>query len=425
MTKRTRTILFFICVILFALVSPAIVLYSQGYRIDLESKKITKTGGIFLKAEPKQAEIYLDGELAAKTNFITGSVYIENILPKNHKIEIKKEGFFSWEKNLQVEEGRVAEAKTIVLFQKNPNFATLTEGVEKFWFSPDGKKIIFKENIKTKNDWALKLYDLEKNIKSHLINGSAIYSKGIDLISLEWSQNSKELYLAAGLKEQEKNYLLRLDKVPTAVTERKIQNAPENILTYQKIDNDIYYLDDSGFVYKSDSSFSPGQKINEEAFPVRQETEYKLNVFPNYIFLQEGPTLYLFNRDSKSFEKFFEGIKGLKISPDSKKIAYFSDSEIWILFLEDRFEQPQRKAEEKMFLARFSEKIRDVFWVNGDYLIFNAGNNLKITETDNRDKTNIYEMGGFENPEIYFNATDNKLYILSDEKLYQSAILIP
>lgn len=83
---------------MFLLIAPSIVLYSQGYRIDFENKKITQTGGLFLKISPKQADIYLNGKLSRKTDFFFGSALIENLLPKKYKLEIKKTGYQSWKK---------------------------------------------------------------------------------------------------------------------------------------------------------------------------------------------------------------------------------------------------------------------------------------------------------------------------------------
>jgi len=494
MTERTRTILFLICFALFVLTAPTIIFYSQGYRIDLNpppgGKTITQTGGLFLKTEPKQVEIYLDGKLKKKTDFFFGSALIENLLPRKYKIEIKKEGYEPWEKNLEVKEKEVIEVKNIVLIPENPNFSILTEGIKEFWFSPDGKKIILKENPPAggENGWALKLYDLERNVKSHLIDDKDVYPKGCDLLSLEFSKDSKEIYLNIGLqptlhppasgspKEQEKNFVLGLDKVPPVLTERKITPQTEDIVTSQVFNGENYYLDNSGHLFKSSSKakngderkfidypsaakgedegeafIDYGEKLTEKSFPVKAETEYKLNIFPDdthpppYIFLRENKTLYLFSPNSKSFEKFFENASFLKISPDLKKLLLLSDYEIWILFLKEIVSQPQRKAGEQLFLVRLSEKIGDCFWLNSDYLIFNAANKIKIAEIDDRDKINIVDIAEvdelpfisthrplseeearvFENPEIFWNQFDKKLYILSGENLSQSGKLLP
>jgi len=157
MTKKTRTILFLSFLTLFLLLAPAIVLYSQGYRFDLENKKLSQTGGLFLKVLPKQAEVYLDDKLSKKTDFFFGSVLIENLLPQKYKIRVRKEGFYAWEKNLEIKEKQVAEAKNIILFPENPKFNVLFSEVEKFWFSPDQKKLVLLENDVQSGLWALKL----------------------------------------------------------------------------------------------------------------------------------------------------------------------------------------------------------------------------------------------------------------------------
>ena len=324
MTKRTRTILFIICVILFAVIAPLVVFYSQGYRFDFEIKKIVQTGAFYFKVLPRGVEIYLNGKLIKKTSVLTSSALIENLLPKSYEIQIKKEGYRFWQKNLEIKEKQVTEAKNIILFPENPKLEILIKNVGDFWFSPDGKKIVIYESAAASppsSNWNLKLYELEKNIKSQLIQEKDIYLRGANLLNLEFSDDSKEIYLNIGMKEQEKNFVLELNKFPPILTERKISSISENVVASQSLNNKIYYLDNSGYVFKTDSSpdffqKGTGLKINAKPFSVQPETEYKLRVFQDYIFLQEKKSLYLFNQGSKSFERFFDGISDLKISPD-------------------------------------------------------------------------------------------------------------
>ena len=422
MTKRTRTILFIICLALFLIVAPSVIFYSQGYRIDFKAKKISQTGALFLKVWPKDVEIYLNGNLKKKTDFFFGSALIENLLPQKYQVRVEKEGYFAWEKDLEIKEKEVVDFKNIVLIPKNPNFKILVKGVNNFYFSPDGKKIILKE-IENER-WALKLYDLERNIKSHLINEGDISKKGAELFDLKFSADSKKVLLEVGLKEQIKYYNLEIEKTPPVLTEIEeplptFDTIPlPNIVTYQSFNKEIYYLDKLGHLFKN------GERLTEKPFPIKPETKYELFIFKDRIFLQEDKILYLFNPSSKSFEKFFEGINSLKISPDFKKIVYFSDFEIWILFLQEKFDQPQKEAGEKLFLTRFSEKINQVFWYTSHYLIFNIGEKIKIAEIDERDRINIVDLAEFENPEIFFNQIDKKLYILSAGNLYSSEKLI-
>jgi len=443
MAKRTRVIIFLVCSFLFILITPSIVLYSQGYRIDLENKKFTQTGGLFLKILPRQTDVYIDGKLNKRTDFFFGSVLIENLLPKKYKVEVKKEEHHSWEKTLEIKEKEVTEDKNIILFPQNINFSVLASQVEQFWFSPDQRKIILKE--KEEPGWVLKLYDLNKNIKSHLIGQEDISPKEAQLINLDFSEDSKKIYLEVSAgeesklssspfavtreKEEIKYFTLEgFDGVKPLLTEGESPSPPiKDIVIYQQVDNDIYYLDNFGHLFKN------GVRVTAMPFLIKQETEYVLEIFQGFIFLRElNGDLYKFNPDLKVFENFFERINSLKISPDNKNLVYFSNHEIWILFLSDKNDPPQKKAGEKLFLIRLSETITDVFWINSNYLIFIAGEKIKISEIDDRDKLNIIDI--FETKklpqngsslEMFFNQFDKKLYLLSENNLYGSGALLP
>lgn len=433
MTKKTRRILFLSLVILFCFTAPTIVLYSQGYRFDFEKKKITQTGAFYFKVWPKNVEIYLQEEFKKKTDFFFGEALLKNLLPKKYKIEIRKQGFHSWKKTLEIKERQVTEAKNIVLFPENPRFELLDKNIENLFFSPDEKKIILQTKIISdkKESWDLELFDLEKNVKSHLIEpsqilpGKTLEGKEVNLLNVEFSEDSKEIYLKVRIKKEEKNFTINLKKSPPVLEERKMPFIPENILSYQKLNNDIFFLDNSGNLFKSDSSFEPKLKINTALFPVSPEKKYQLKLFSdNLIFLKENSTLYQFNFETKSFEKFFEPIKEIKISSDQKKLVYFSDYEIWILYLDDEI-SPSHKKGDKVFLLRFSEKIGEFFWLNSHYLIMQIGDKMKIAEIDDRDSINIYDLIEFPNPKFFWSKYDKKIYLLTEENFIVSEKILP
>ncbi len=282
MNKNFRAILFFICFILFLIVAPIIILSSQGYRIDLNPSegriKITQTGGLFLRILPRQAEIFLDSKLKETTDFFFNSALIENLIPKKYQVLVKKQGYHSWQKELEIKEKEVTAIDNIFLFPQNPEFKALTK--------------------------------------------------------------------------EETNQFLTL-----------FNNNQELTLDELLLDQDTYQI--------------------------------------------------------------LEQMNGFKLSPDSKKLVYFSDYEIWILFLKEKQNQPSKKAGEKLFLMRLSEKIKHVLWLNSYYLVFSTENKIKISEIDERDRINMIDLVEYENPEIFFNQKDKKLYVLSNEIWYQSKALLP
>lgn len=144
MTRKTRTVLFIICAMLFALASPSLIFYSQGYRVDWANKRIVQTGAFYLKALPKNADVHLDGKLEDETSGLTGAVLIEDLSPKIYTVEIRKGGYHYWQKTLEVRQREVTEAKNIILFPININFA-VADRIPKITASAtssDGEKIV-------------------------------------------------------------------------------------------------------------------------------------------------------------------------------------------------------------------------------------------------------------------------------------------
>lgn len=454
--------------ILFLIAAPLAVFYSLGWRFDWETKKVIQPGIFYFKAWPKSAEVYLNGKLKKKTDFFFGSVLIENLFPKKYEVEIKKDGFQAWKKVLEIKERGVTEAKNIVLIPENPGFKLLSKGVENFFLSPDGKKIILKENswpasrspAEQGEGWVLKLFELDKNLKSHLINEKDISRMEVELIELKFSPDSKNLLLEVGMKERLAFYLLELDKAPPAlipldflgleseelyfnpknpekllllkagrlseadlVAKKTSLPLAENIIVSSVDKDNIYYLDSSGFLFKNDFSFSQRDKLNIIPFPLKKEAGYEIAISDSKAGLKENDILYLLDENKKSFEKISEPVKNFRFSPDSKKLVYFNNYEIWVLFLEKINEIPRKEAGDKIFITRFSEKIDDVFWYTDHYLIFNLENKIKIAEIDERERINIVDLAEFKNPEIFW--VNKKLYILSEENLYLSEQLIP
>lgn len=161
MTKKVRTFIFILFVFLFILGAPSMIFYSQGYRVDFEQKKIAQTGGLYFEVAPKRADIYLDGKIKKSTSIITDSAYIENLLPKNYEIEIKKEGYHSWKKNLEVKEKEVTESNNIILFPKNAQFAVINQTIPQITASATSTD---KKRVIESNSYEIWVTFLEENL---------------------------------------------------------------------------------------------------------------------------------------------------------------------------------------------------------------------------------------------------------------------
>jgi len=459
MSKRARTILFFICSALFFLTVPLVILYSQGYRLDLEKRKIVKTGAFYFKTFPKEAMVFIDRKLEKSTDFFFGATLIENLLPKKYLVSIEKLGRQAWKKNLEIKEAQVTEAKNIILVPEDLKYGLLEKDVKEFSFSPDGRKIVFKKDIldEKENPWTLKLYDLERGIKSHIVDKKQLSEKEVILLGIIWAPDSERIILKTEIEKEVKFFLLDLKESPPNLKalgslegaeqvffhpkdsqkvffSKKLEGslvlfagsfengseslASKDMIAYKISEDGIFWMSKDGSLQKSDFS-ERSQKLNFEPFPIGQEP-IEIEVFNSNIFLKESGKLFLLNENLRKFQEIGNNLEAFKISPDAKKICLWNGNEIWLVYLKEEQGQPEKKAGEKIFLTRFSEKIGKVFWLTSHYLIFNVESKIKIVEIDDRDEIQTWDLSDFKNPEIYFNQKDKKLYIFSGENIFVS-----
>jgi len=478
MTRRSKKILFLFFLILFLAAAPLAIFYSFGWRIDFRGAKIIRPGIIYFKVLPKSCQIYVNGKAQKKTDFLFGSATVENLVAGRYSIEIKKDGFQTWQKNLDVAAASLTELKDVVLFPDKLDLKILSKDVELFFLSPDGKKIFTWEknapDPKNPGDAAirsLKLIDAGKNIKSQLIEEKDFKKAAVRLLDLKPSPDSKILLLkaivsakrpgSAKLEEATEYYALKLEQSPILIsllpfskrTITKIDfdpaksqqllflddkglnrinladNGEESLLpkivSFAVSGNNIYYLEESGGLFKTDSSFGPRDRINDENLQIQKDSQYEIFPAPSHIALKEGRTLYLLQNQKRIFERISDSAEDLVFSPDSKKAAYLSEREVNVLFLEDDNIQPRKKAGESLFITRFSERINGIFWLTNRYLLLDAGGKIKAAEIDDRDKINIFDLAETPDSKNLWNPTDRKIYSLREENLSSSQKVTP
>lgn len=210
MSIHTRRLIFFIFIIIFITLTPLLIFYYSGYQWDWRKNKIIKTGAFLIETNPKNALIYLNGKLQKKKT----PALINNLLPDEYLIEIKRQGYHTWRKILNVESKQVTFAQNIELFLKDvnlhrfsaqtnadqlyPKIHQITETAADFFekreikpkdikaysLSPDKEKILFW------TDFELWIYNLETKDEKLL----ARYSKQI--IDALWHPESNYIIFA-------------------------------------------------------------------------------------------------------------------------------------------------------------------------------------------------------------------------------------
>ncbi|HVM76748.1 MAG TPA: hypothetical protein VMU07_01190 [Candidatus Paceibacterota bacterium] len=134
MTRRTRRIIFYVLLILFFILGTGVVLYADGWRINLTNFRTEKVGGIYVRAYPQDALIALDGQsIQNQSNFLNHGTLISNLYPKNYTLSLSETGYDAWHENAGVEPSLVVEMKYAVLVPQTGTAVTTSSDVNNFF----------------------------------------------------------------------------------------------------------------------------------------------------------------------------------------------------------------------------------------------------------------------------------------------------
>lgn len=227
------------------------ILLTKGYTFSPQQRKVFGTGILSATSMPDGASVYIDGHLITATN-----ATIPSLTPKIYTVKIVKDGFISWEKQVEIKAGLVAEIKAN-LFPAIPTIYPMTyNGVIRPVLSPDGTKLAFLVPTQPDNPvrqkggiwvWTMSSQPISfaRSAEPHQI---ATSQPGLDFSSaeLKFSPDSKQLL--ATLKEAKTDnvflaYLLPVDSKTSANDLRDI--TPTLPSTLKEWEDDIKVKEES------------------------------------------------------------------------------------------------------------------------------------------------------------------------------------
>lgn len=125
-----RKISLLILLLVFLVISPFIILNSFGYKIG-DSFSFVKTGGIYIHSDISNTEIFVNGKFIKNGGVLIRNTLIPKLKPNlNYKVEIHKDGFRSWIKEIYVYPSLVSEGRVLMLpneIEANPVLAFVDE----------------------------------------------------------------------------------------------------------------------------------------------------------------------------------------------------------------------------------------------------------------------------------------------------------
>lgn len=468
MDKKARFIILLVCAVLFLIMAPYLAMYSMGYRLNFETWEVTATGGIYVSATPQASEIIIDSSNSKKLGIFSNSVFVQDLIPEAHTVLIKKDGYFDYQKTLDVVENEVAKLEKVILFKNTTQYDLDLEEVESFSISPDKRSVL----AESTNTQSLDFYYFSAGSPETKTTYSLPlkYTSVLDVI---WSQDSKKALIktqsSAGVSAY---YLLDFSsRIQTAAPvsyltskaslvvfnpqdssqifwlensslysakDAKTTPVSKNIIDYAFQNGNIVWLSTAGQLYQSDIL---GQNPNLLAnWPVNKEymspEGAKIEIIAGRIIASKQGYIYQYIPEEESFKQLSlaAGIANptFLASPNGKNMLYYDSSKVYLYAFE---KSPYNKSDEndiELFTAPGGQAISDAYWINDDYVIFESGNRIIISEIDFRGNINQVELqkswpanADSSNPKIIFNHQDGKIYVLTGKSLYSSEKLIP
>ncbi|MFH1838506.1 MAG: PEGA domain-containing protein [Candidatus Kuenenbacteria bacterium] len=439
----TRYIILFIFFVIFIISATILLKYASGYRYDFKKNIWQKTGILVLKSNPKDASIFLNGELQKEKT----PTKIMNLFPGDYLIKLQKTGFSDWQKKITINPNSTTFAQNIILFKKDQIPILLSDkNIEFFKLSPNEKEIIYS----TKNKMGLDLWLYNFNTKEEKKLNHLSSMQIIKINNLSFSSSEKKILIEGNNDLEKTNYLIlnlekpkeiislnlfapniqnikwhfENDKILYGIT--KINNASSLIQInlkdkkiipiISKTTNILDYYFDKKFIYyltlNSKNNVSL-KKIDKNNFSLISEEITQLP-FSSYSFVfspkdiltildKKNQLLYLISFHSEyqfKTQKIILDAKDVSWSKNGEKILYYNDFELWICYLNSE----KLKESSYELLGRWTQKISKAIWhPQENYIIFTllnkdadkVNNNKSVAIDDSKMPTNNTYLTGF------------------------------
>jgi len=459
-----------LCIVIFFIMTFVVLFYSFGYKYNTKQGKIIQTGAIILKTFPKEANIYMDGNLVKKnsglSNLFSDDIKIEGLEPRQFEISADLDGYSTWKKNIVIESKRVMEFKNIVLIKNEPKKNIISEKVESmgennFWISNDKNRIAYRKIYDGKD--TLFIYDLANKTEKILGSFERIFpiknSDNITIHNIIWSENDSKIFLSIAKDKKIYSAIIYANNDPKIY---KISDNMENIKNGWN-----FQLDDSMFYLKGNNLFK-NDLLNEKAasskivegisgFLVEGNTLFYIKTDSSYVFKKDLATnsseTILFklpddfeSKDASSIKRSANGyiiltgqnklyltdssLETINISSNatdanffanSSRIIYNNTNEIWIYYIDEKNNQPQKQRGTNELLTRYSSNIDDIYLYSDDeHIFYKEGYVFKFAELDDRGKRNIFDVASVRTNDIAYLSNDDSIIYLENGNLIRS-----
>lgn len=373
-------------------VATTAIFYARGFKPNLQKRSIERTGLLVANSTPTGANVYLDGRLTSATN--TTITYLE---PKTYKIKIEKDGYTSWEKDMEIKADLAVEIEAL-LFPLAPEIKPLTTtGATNPTLSPNGGKIVYGTSGTRGGAYILSMerspLPFSQNARLIAKNTTSFDFSKSDFI---WDPDSKELIAVFEGDNVAASANLILNSETTDQEPRDITaSLAATIASWQQtineraqtaaipVPDEVKSATTSGLLATGISPVSlpsptPSPKTAKQSPTARQPDSpiARLNYHPT----------------------------GMIFSPDEEKVLYKNSEEKYKIY--------DLKLKQEFTLPDLPDLINISFFPDSKHLVIAQKDAISIIETDSNNKITVYS-GKFENGFVFAHPSGTRLIILT------------
>ncbi len=354
--------------VIFLGVLALVIFYGRGYRPDFEKKSFVSTGIVSITSFPKTAKVYINDEFKGVSDINL------SLKPGKYKIEIKKDGFTSWTKEV-ILKGELVVSIDATLFPINPSLSPLTNlGIIRAIPLDDNNKILVFSKT------GVFLFEASKNVLTFFTPLKTIAKIELFPENIDWKNIS--VYISPDLKQAIiGDYLVSLEEENQSLLNVSLEASKENLITAweEKKQANIRKILETypkDFVKIASDSF----KIISFS-PNETKVLYKSLINTNLPLMIDPPLI---------------GTNQAQETRNLKKNDYYVYD----------------KKEDKNYFINTSNPETINWYFDSKHLVFQEDKKISIADYDNKNKQTVYS-GPFERG-FFMPTNDGKIIILAN-----------
>jgi len=424
MTLTSRRILFAFFVAAFVIAGVIVIYYTRGYRFDLSTFSITKTGAVYVEAQQSGIEILLGKNIYSdKSGLLKKGTLISNVIPKKYTLTIKKDGYFDYQKNIEVLPSQVTRIFNIYLVPKEikPSLALKNlKGDVIIDVSSDGRML-----AQDTQKGTYYLYNLSDNPVSPINFSSKISALTRQKILAVWFYPQTDTFI---IKTQKGVYRTDLNaKTVTAIQEGAIGAVEiDGNNLYAVIQNQTVKTKTSPASSVALSKISVfdlvlNSKVSEFSLPYESSQIKAVDVAGGLtsLLLSDG-SLYLYDSSGKQTLQIAHSAKRMAVSDDKSKI-FFQDNDgktFVYLFNEELMTLDAGKDSTLRLMLVDTAHIENAWWFPDSFhLLLQYPDKITLAEVTSKDPNENFLILNSQQGNAFYSPARKTFYVLNTGNL--------